>query len=412
LRLALSLIPALGEGSDRNELELALLVRLNRALKLTQGMATQEVRSLQERMHNLARGVEEHPDLAEVLYEIWVYHLSHMEFEESRAIAMEWLNRFQEPRTRLIAARCASHSLYFLGRLAESLYYAEMALAIAPLQGEVTHSEAASSLTLAAHHSALLLLTMGLEEEASKRYGFAMERTEKLQDPLGRALSLGEALKFLRRRQDVRAALETAEELQCLFVDLDSHAYMFLAIHTKNWALMKTGRLTEAAQGAESTLELCEKYFLRLGQIGTYAAISLIYTRAGRLEEAESLLERGLAVMAEGGVLHEAELYCARGELYLARANRDSSSTDLDLAEKALRKAFALARQRYQVLIAQEAVSLLVPLLESQGWPLEAVEVEIEMHRLREEAATRAEKILAETGALLLSAKAAATVLT
>jgi tetratricopeptide (TPR) repeat protein len=170
---------------------------------------------------------------------------------------------------------------------------------------------------------------------------------------------------------------------------------MFLAVQTKLWALMKTGQVEEAAKGTDSALELYEKYFLRLGP-GTYAAMAQMCIKAGRLDQAERLLERSLA--AKGGVLHEAEALCIQGELYLTRARLRSSANDLELAERTLRKSFLLARQRLQVLRAQEVVSHLVPLLESQGWHLEAAEVEIEMQRLREDAAARAEKILAETG--------------
>ena len=163
---------------------------------------------------------------------------------------------------------------------------------------------------------------------------------------------------------------------------------------------MKTGREKEAANNLGNCLDLLEKFFVRHSHTGSCAAIALIYIKAGHLEQAEQLLDRGLAAMAEDGVLHEAEFCFIRGELYLAKA-RHSSSEELDLAESALRISLSLASQRLQVLVAQQAVSLLVPLLRSKGLPEEAAEVEIEMQRLREDAAARAEKILAETGALL-----------
>jgi tetratricopeptide (TPR) repeat protein len=244
---------------------------------------------------------------------------------------------------------------------------------------------------------------MGMEDEALRRHDFSIKGSELLRDPFLQASLLDNSMRFLRRREDVIAALKTAEQLHNVVADLELPVYMFSINYTKDWALTKTGRAVEAAKNVESSLEVFDKFFSDHTRFGNYSAFALFYIKAGQLEEAEQLLERGLSAMTEGGVLHEAEFYCIRGELYLAKATHLLSAINLELAERSLRKAFTLARERNQVLMAQQAANLLSSVLRFQERHPEIGEVEIEMQRLREDAAGRAEKILAATGVLLPS---------
>lgn len=398
---ALSLISALPEGTARDEQELTLLVRLIQAMKTTHGFAAPEVRALHERLRALWSGLENHPDFSRVLYEIWANHIAHCELEQSLAIALEGLRRFQSPRTRVMAARCASHSFYYLARLPDSLYCAEIVLVGPAQDGEPElQGQGVPSRLFAAHQSALALIFLGMEEEALRRHELATVLTDQLQDPFLRALSLTEALKFLRRRRDIPAALRTADQLQCLLVELDHvPAYSVSITHTRNWALMESGRAADAVETTKANLELHEGFFPRVGTASSCAATGLILIRAGYLEQAEETLEQGLAAVRDGGCLHEAELYCAIGELHLEKASRDGKAADLDKAEAALRQALVLAGRRLQVLVAQEAVALLLPLLESEGRSSEMTGIEVQMQKLREDAAAQAMNILDETAA-------------
>ncbi|HEX2224614.1 MAG TPA: protein kinase [Thermoanaerobaculia bacterium] len=398
LSLGLDWVPALPEGAERDEQELTFLVRLTQAMKATHGIVALEVRALQERMRALWSGLESHPDIAQILYEIWVNHMSHCELEESLVVAMEGLDRLQAPCNRIMAARCASHSLFFLARLPESLRYSERVLAAPGWQEKGGFSsQDVTSFLFAAHQSALSLLYLGMEEEALQRYALAMELTSQLQDPFIRANSLVEALKFLRRRHDIPEALRTADLLQCLLVEMDLPQYLIPANHTRNWALMESGRAVDVVDATRADLNSREEFFSRTGISASYVATGLLLVRAGNLEEAEEMLERGKATVCYGGGLCEPELYCAIGELYKERASRDLTPADLNLAEEALRTAFTLADQRLLVQVAQKVIPILASLLRSRGRFQEAMAAEIEMQRLRERAAAQAGRVLQET---------------
>jgi hypothetical protein len=399
LSFALGLIPALPEGTGRDEQELTLLVRLSRAMKTTLGVTASEVRALQERMKALWSGQEDHPDIPQIFSEIWANHISHCQLEESLVVALEGLDRFQTLRCRIKAAACASYSLFFLTRLLEALRYSEMVLATPAQEEERERGEQGIAHLFAAHQSALELIYLGLDEEALRRHELAMSLTEQLRDPFIRASSLIEALKFLRRRHDISAALRMADELQCFLVELDLPAYLTSVTHTKNWALMEMGQSAAAVDATQANLHHHDEFFPRVGTAASCAAAGLILTRAGHLEQAEQMLVRGLGSVCDGGHLHEAELYCAMGELHLEKASRNSALTDRNKAEEALRTAFGLAAGRLQVQVAQKAASLLLVLLESEGRDQEAAKIRIEMQRLREEAAFQAGKILAEIAA-------------
>jgi hypothetical protein len=130
--------------------------------------------------------------------------------------------------------------------------------------------------------------------------------------------------------------------------------------------------------------------------------IAALLLRAGRLEDAGKVLEKGWGAVRKGEFLIEAHLGCLQAELRLALAQRRQDSTesaqDLAAAEAHLREAFAVACGGLQPPVARRVVSHLGPLLVSQGRPDEAADLQARVEELQAEAAERVQQIFAETG--------------
>jgi tetratricopeptide (TPR) repeat protein len=245
----------------------------------------------------------------------------------------------------------------------------------------------------AAYYSAWALVHMGQEREGLARHELAMELAEKHLDPFGMAMALGASLTFHIRRHDLPAALRTAERMKNQAVELGIPGEESLADRARSWALAEAGdadALRNFLTGSGGRLQRSQRVNGKLERGWACHQIASLLLRAGRLEEAGAVLEKGLAAARQGEHLVEPHLNCLKGELRLALAQPAE-------AEAFLREAFALARQGLQPPVAQRALALLGPLLESQGRQDEAAELHAQVRELQAEAAERVREIFAQT---------------
>jgi tetratricopeptide (TPR) repeat protein len=239
----------------------------------------------------------------------------------------------------------------------------------------------------AAYYSAWALVHLGQDREALARHELAVELAEKHLDPFGMAMALGASLTFHIRRHDLPAVLRTAERMKNQAVELGIPGEESLADRARSWALAESGDLDALRNFLTGSSDRRQRVNGKLERGWACHQIASLLLRAGRLEEAGAVLEKGLTAARQGEHLVEAHLGCLKAEHRLALARPAE-------AEALLREAFAVARQGLQPPVAQRAVSLLTPLLK----PAEAAELQAQVQELQAETAKRVRGIFAQVG--------------
>jgi class 3 adenylate cyclase/tetratricopeptide (TPR) repeat protein len=390
LEAALGLVRMLPDDSERDEQELPLLVLLCRTLQASLGYTSPEVAGVYERARGLRLRLGDRREISQILYMLWVSRLFEGDHGQALELAREWLAGAERSgRGALSAHGAISHSLYFLGRLPECLRHAETVLAAPPVeQEEFLMDYGLPPRVGAAYYSAWALVHLGLDREALARHELAVELAEKQLDPFGMAMALGASLTFHIRRHDLPAVLRTAERMKNQAVELGIPGEESLADRARSWALAESGDLDALRSFLTGSTDRRHRVNGKLERGWACHQIASLLLRAGRLEEAGAVLEKGLAAARQGEHLVEAHLGCLKGELRLALSQPEE-------AEALLREAFACARQGLQPPVAQRAVALLAPLL----GPAETAELQAQVRELQAEAAERAREIFAEVGA-------------
>jgi hypothetical protein len=255
----------------------------------------------------------------------------------------------------------------------------------------------------AAYYSAWALVHLGMEREALARHGLALELAENLVDPFGMAMALGASLTFHIRRHDLPAVLATAERMKSQAVELGIPGEESLADRARSWALAESGDAGALRDFLSGTAGRRQRINGKLERGWACHQIAALFLRVGDLEKTGKIIEKGLEAAREGEFLVEPHLTCLKGELHLALARRREGTPEGAAAraeaEATLRAAFELAREGFQPPVAERAVALLAPLLESEGRHAEAEALRARAGELRGEVAERVRKILEETGA-------------
>jgi tRNA A-37 threonylcarbamoyl transferase component Bud32 len=410
LEAALALVQTLPDLEERDEQELPLLVLLCRTLQASLGYISPEVAAVYERARGLRLRLGQRREVSQLLYMLWVSRLFEGDHEQALEFAREWLAGAERSGRGVLSAHGAiSHSLYCLGRLPECLWHAETVLASPPReQDEFLMDYGLPPRVGAAYYSAWALVQMGMEREATARYQLAVELAEKHLDPFGMAMALGASLTYHIRRHDLPAVLRTAEQMKNQAVELGIPGEESLADRALSWALAESGDLDALRDFLTSSGDRKQRQQRVNGKLEHGWAchqIAVLLLRAGRLEDAGKVLEKGWGAVRKGEFLIEAHLGCLQGELCLALARRRQDSAEsagaqdiLAAAEAHLREAFAVACRGLQPPAARRVLSHLGPLLVSQGRSGEAADLQVRIEELQAEAAERVQQILAETG--------------
>jgi len=303
----------------------------------------------------------------------------------------------------LVAHGALSSSLFWLGRLPESLQHAEAVLDFPMPEHHDSYrlTYGSDPRVVAAQFAVLSLWLMGSSGEAMSRYDATLELAERLAHPFTTAIALTTAVTLQRSRHDVAAARDAAERLIALSREKGFPNYEIIGSMNRSWALAEEGRADEVVA---DVLEKFALYPRVLGEVALALCccpVATVCWHAGRPQEALAALAKGLETVQKNDErAYEAEIHWRRGELLLDLAERESAGEEAAGlrrdAERALYQALEVACDRLQVPFAEGAGERLVRCLEPAGRRSEAAEVRRKVERLREEACARVQAVLAE----------------
>jgi serine/threonine protein kinase/tetratricopeptide (TPR) repeat protein len=359
LEAALKIIEKLPPGGERDRQELVIQMRLGAVLKAIRGWGSLEVHEVFRRARELCLQLNERRDLAQVLFGLWACHFMHAEYEEAIKMAEEHLEAARErgPAERAMAHHALANSLLAVCRLPECLVHAEIAAALAEgLDEEVFLIEYGQDpRIIAASDSCGVLWHMGLEEEALARDEAISSVAAQLAHPFNLVMAASASMWLHRHRHAADTTLACAEKLIqvsktiCGFPEYETAAKIY-----RDWALAELGQAGEVVDEVLASLESYSRAGRQTAMASFYVMGAEVCRRTGRLDDALGLVEKGLSVSRNGGLLAEVELYCLQGEILgelASQADPSEEGTGAERgrqAEASLSRAFDLACERWQ----------------------------------------------------------------
>ncbi len=361
-RRGLQLLAALPDSEARAGDELRLLLTLGVPLIATEGYAAPAVGSAYIRARALCQRLGDPPEISQVLWGLWTFHVLSADLATAHSIAQEMLqlaDRRPEPGMVMRGHWAMEITCTHRGEFAQAVAHFERA--IAAYEPDRHRDDAflyALNPGVAMRcFAAWSMWFVGQVERALvvMQEGVALAR--ELWEPHGLAHALVFASILHQLRGDRSIAFRYADEAITIASDHGLVLYLAMALVIRGWALIESGDRAAAIDHIRRGLaawqttgaELMRPHFLAL-------LVEALDAETGH-DEALRVIADALAMTESTGErCYQAELYRLKGERLFGRA---TDQQDVDAAAQCLEEALAIAgRQHARSLEVRAATSL------------------------------------------------------
>lgn len=350
---ALDLLAVHADLPDRGRRELSLRMALATSLMMIRGYAAPEVEREFSRARELARHMDDCPELVFALAGLFRFYFSRAEVALAGELANQVL-ALAETRDRsllAVAHSMAGPPLLSVAKLGTARGHFEQAIAIyrddrahstSPRQGD---NPALTSLAFLS----LTLWFLGYPDQALERSLEGQELAEELGAPYGVAFARSFLAWLHVRRGDAERARLTSESLMLLATDQGFPFFRGEASIFRGWALAEQGaEQGDVEAGVEQMLRGLAEHRaagVEMGRPSHLALLAEAYAKLERVDDGLAVIDEALAMHADGS--YEADLHRVKGDLLRRKAERAGRKSALETqAEVALREALAIARRQ------------------------------------------------------------------
>ncbi len=330
-RRGLKLLEKVPNTRERTELELALQLTLGMPLIATRGYAAPDVGNVYLRARELCRQLGETPEISQVLWGLWTFHILRAEMGTALQIAEDFLHMAQrlpyaglEMRGQMAMEISFTH----LGENALAVEHFENALLL--FNPELHRDDAflyALNPGIAMRcFAAWALWFLGRPDQALQRIQEALSLARDLSEPHGMAHALFFAAILHQLRREARLAQEFADATSSVASEHGLVMYQALAAMTRGWAQTGQGHDEEAIERIREGLSAIMATGASLMRPHFLALLAEALIRSRRTDEALRALEEALeAADRTGEKSYQAELFRLKGELLLKQTTRRAS---------------------------------------------------------------------------------------
>ena len=331
-RRGLELLGRLPETPERAEQELSLHLTLGMPLIATEGYAAEAVGVVYARARELCQQMAETPDLSEVLWGLWAFHILRAELGKAREIAEEFLRlseRLPYPGLAMRGHVAMETTFFHLGEFAQAREHFEKAFS---LYDPEQHRDDAFFYSqnpgvIMRCHAAWALWFLGQPDEALNKINEALTLARELTEPHGLAHALFFAAILHQLRREEPMAQEHAEAVISFAREHGLVMYQAMATIVQAWALLKQGR-------TEQVVEQMRRGLAALQATGTERVRPHFLALLAEAMDTDRQVEEGLRLLEEAQSLidrnseryYQAELYRLQGELLLKQSKGRSIS--------------------------------------------------------------------------------------
>ncbi len=362
LSRALELLGTLPETRERNQQELGLQMAIAGPLSAARGWSHPECEGAFDRARALASQIGEVPERARVLVGLAFSLFVKGDLATSSELASQALEAAERTGSAfdlLSAHYAAGGPLFFQGEFSRSLHHLEQAIGLydfkehAPLAHTLGRDMGVTSRAYAAWPHVLL----GYPDRGLAMSQEAVALARRVQHPLSLAAALAWAALTHFFRWEPGLAQERADEAIALAEELGFPLHVGLARSTRGWT-----------RGGDEAVAEIQQGLAELARIGTgvaapglLAMLAEAFWKVGRHDDALDALGLGVARAQETGAHHfDAEHHRLRAEILLQQGGDDD-------AERCLRRALEIAREREEKSHELRAATSLGRLLRDQG---------------------------------------------
>ncbi|MEW6127834.1 MAG: AAA family ATPase [Acidobacteriota bacterium] len=331
-RRGLEVLKRLPDTTERAEQELCLQLTLGVPLIATEGYAFPDVGRTYMRARQLCQQLDRTPDIAEVLWGLWTFHILRAALDAAREIAEELLvlaERLPYPGLAMRGHLMMGVTFAHMGEFALALGHSEKAIS---LYDPVRHLEdvflyAQNPGVVMRCHAAWVLWFLGRSDQAVAQIHEALALARGLSEPHGLAHTWFFAAILHQLRREARLAEGCAEAAITVTSEHGLVMYHAHAMIARGWALVEQGQLEEGIEQIRQGIADHQATGTEVMRPHYLALLVEALMKSGQVEEGLRLLDEGLAMIQRNGEgYYKAELYRLKGELYLMQATRQNLS--------------------------------------------------------------------------------------
>ncbi len=359
---ALTLLKDLPAGTERDALELDLLIARGAPMVTVKGYASQESERNYLRARELSQDSgSEHHFLS--VWGLWVFHLVRGPLATACDLAEELLSlakREQNPDLLIRAYESVGSTYSFLGRFDEAKTHL---LAAKALYDPDRHCLQTLPYAQDPGITARILLARTLwilgevdQVETLCQEAIAMART--LGHPFTLAFTLTTVAWTYSTLRDTDSTLHLTEEAIALSTKYSFEVPLAWATSFQGWAMAEKGQ-EEGIGRLVNGLSATRAARASLNNTYTLALLADIYLRKTQIEEGLNVIKEAQELaMTQGERCWQAELFRLKGELLLAQSDQSISS-----AEQCFTEAMKIARDQHAKMLELRAATTMARLL-------------------------------------------------
>jgi predicted ATPase len=382
-RRGIELIEKVPSTPESISVALCLHLTLGVPLIAIEGYASADVGRVYLKARELYEVLGDSPDISEVLWGLWTFHILSADFTAARNISEEFLRlseRLPYPGLAMRAHWTMESTFTHLGNFTLALDHFEKALVVYdPNQHRDDSFLYALNPGVAMPcFAAWALWCTGRTDQSLARIEEALALARELSEPTGMAHAALFASVLYQFRRDPLMSQYYAEAAIDISREHGLALYDAMAMIMQAWTLSKRG-------GAPDAIDQIREGLAALDATGSYlvrphflALLAEVFCKVDRIDEALLLLDEALAMVnSKGERYYEAELHRQKGELLLRQTTNNHTKAEecfrrsLAIAESQqakswqLRTALSLARLYRSQDNAVAARNLLAPIYES-----------------------------------------------
>jgi predicted ATPase len=374
LTKALELLKSLPQTTERDHLELELLISLGPSLTVLRGYAAPEAGRIYGRARLLCEFAQAQAQYFPVLWGSWVFHVVRADLQAARELASRFHHLAENQDNPTI--RAAGHftlgcTLFHLGELKQARKHFEGALAHYDPQHYpfLLHAYGPELGVFCLSYLAHVLWILGYADQALERCTSALSRAQELAHPFSVALALDYFALFHQFCGDQPRAADLALQTATLCEKYGFQYYLAWTPIIRGWTQVQTGLAEDGAKEIWQGLNSLEAMEAGLRKPYFLTLLAQASDRAGRLEEGFKLVNDAFVLVEKSRESwSQAELHRTKGDLLLHRgAARE--------AELSYERALSLARQQEARPFELRAALCLCHLWAQQGKGAQASEL-------------------------------------
>jgi DNA-binding winged helix-turn-helix (wHTH) protein/predicted ATPase len=383
-RHGIELLEKVPANPERINQELCLHLTLGVPLIATEGYAAPVVGDIYSKARELYQQIADTPDVSEVLWGLWTFHMLKAELDTAREIAEEILQtseRLPYPGLAMRGHWALEITFTHLGYFALTLEHYDKALALYDPKRHLDDSflYALNPGVAMPCFAAWALWFLGKPDQALRYIQDAVAFARQLLEPHGLAHALFFATVLYQLRRDHRMAREHAEAAMAVSTEHGLVMYEAMATIMRGWALMGAGLKEEAVEQIRHGLAALQATGTELVRPHFLGLLSETLGSAGKCTEGLLLIDEAIMVAQRTDErYYEAELYRLKGELLIMQLtlNDDDSAKSehaaFEDAYQCFRESIRIAQQQSAKSWELRAVMSLAKLLIKQGKAEEA----------------------------------------